>query len=177
MAMHKGREVRCLDRVDHPYELVRDVLGSEAGRVLRAAARAATARAQDVHAALRVTIAGVQLGADIALQVGPVVERTRGAAGRPVTRLQVRWQAARVPPLFPRMLGTLAIYPIAAGMTRLDFHGRYWPPLGPLGRALDAVLGRRIAAASVRHFVADVAAHLRRTLDRRRAPGAAVHAP
>jgi hypothetical protein len=62
------------------------------------------------------------------------------------------------------MKGELALYPITATETQLDFGGSYEPPMGALGAALDAVVGHRIADASIHRFLSDVAHHLRSTL-------------
>jgi hypothetical protein len=62
------------------------------------------------------------------------------------------------------MKANLSIYPITATETQLDFNGLYEPPLGPLGKAVNAIIGRRIAEASVHRFVSDVAGYLRKTL-------------
>jgi len=63
------------------------------------------------------------------------------------------------------MKGTLAAYPITSTETQLDFSGHYAPPmgLGLMGKAIDAIVGRRIAEASVHSFVSEVAAFLRGT--------------
>ena len=53
------------------------------------------------------------------------------------------------------------IYPLTATETQLDVLGRYEPPMGVLGDAVDAVVGNRIAEASVHRFIADVATYLR----------------
>ena len=58
----------------------------------------------------------------------------------------------------------LSIYPITATETQLAFNGLYEPSLGPLGKAVNAIIGHRIAEASVHRFVSDVAGYLRKTL-------------
>ena len=83
---------------------------------------------------------------------------------RPATRLQLEWEAARMPRLFPIMKADLSIYPLTATETQLDFKGVYEPPLGPLGKAVNAMVGHRIAEVSVHRFVSDVAGYLRKTL-------------
>ena len=83
---------------------------------------------------------------------------------RPATRLQLEWEAARMPRLFPIMKADLSIYPLTATETQLDFKGVYEPPLGPLGEAVNAIVGHRIAEVSVHRFVSDVAGYLRKTL-------------
>jgi hypothetical protein len=62
------------------------------------------------------------------------------------------------------MKAELSIYPLTATETQLDFRGFYEPPFGTLGKAVDAMVGHRIAEVSVDRFVNDVAGYLRRTL-------------
>jgi hypothetical protein len=78
--------------------------------------------------------------------------------------LQLEWQAAKMPSLFPLMKAELSIYPLTASETQLDFSGLYEPPLGAVGKALNAIVGHRIAEVSVHRFVSDVAGHLRQAL-------------
>jgi len=66
--------------------------------------------------------------------------------------------------LFPIMHAELSVYPLTATETQLDLQGRYAPPLGIVGGAVDAVVGHRIAEASVHCLVADVASYLREHL-------------
>jgi len=66
--------------------------------------------------------------------------------------------------LFPLMNGELAIYPLTSTETQLDFLGFYEPPLGAVGKAVNAVAGHRIAEVSVHRFIDDVAAYLRQSL-------------
>jgi len=82
----------------------------------------------------------------------------------PVTRLFLEWEAATAPRLFPLMKAELSIYPLTSTETQLDFLGLYEPPLGALGRAVNAVVGHRIAEASVHRFINEVAEHLRQRL-------------
>jgi hypothetical protein len=159
--MPERREIRSYDYVNHPYGRVRDTLVVDPAGVFRAATRAAAARAESVAAALHVSVAGLEVGAEIELAIGIIQEvETRGYASK-TTRIPVAWQAAQRPQLFPLMDGELAIYALTATETQLDFLGRYDPPLGLLGEAVNAVIGHRIAEASVHRFIADVAQYLR----------------
>ena len=157
--MAKPREIRSFDYVNHPYEKVRDALRADALEVFRSATRAAASRARSVASALRVNIGGIEVATEIDISIKGVEEAAtrRGTA----TRILLEWQAAQRANLFPLMSAQLAVYPLTSMETQLDFSGRYEPPLGPLGTAIDAVAGRRIAEASVHRFVADVAQHLR----------------
>jgi hypothetical protein len=155
-------EIRSYDYVNHAYERVRDALRTGALDIFRSATRAATSRAQSLAAELRVEIGGIDVatGIDIAVEGIEDVDSPHG----PTTRMRLTWQAARRPQLFPLMDAVLSVYALTRTETQLDFAGRYDPPLGPLGTAIDAVAGRRIAEACVQRFVADVALHLRESL-------------
>ena len=161
--MSKGREIRCYDYVNHPYAQVRDALSKDALAVFQAATKAATSRAESVAAELRVDISGIAVEADIAISVKKVEEQTSEMAV-PITRLQLEWEAAKMPGLFPLMKAELSIYPLTASETQLDFLGVYEPPLGAVGKAMNAVAGHRIAEVSVHRFINDVARFLRQAL-------------
>ena len=161
--MSTGREIRCYDYVNHPYEQVRDALIKDPLRVFQAATRAAASRAQSIASELRVDLGGMGFEADIVIEIKKIEEQNREIQV-PITRIELGWRAAKMPALFPLMNGELAIYALTGSETQLDFRGVYEPPLGALGKALDAIAGHRIAEVSVHRFVDDVAGHLRRTL-------------
>lgn len=158
------REIRSYDYVNHPYRIVRDVLCADPQGVFRAATMAAASRAEAVAAQLHVSLGGLQVGAEIATEVGEIDESGSQATATRGIRIPIEWAAARRPALFPLMSAVLSVYPLTATETQLDFLGRYEPPLGKLGDAVDAVVGHRIAEASVHRFVADVAQFLRTNL-------------
>jgi len=161
--MSKGREIRCFDYVNHPYELVREALSKDAVLVFQAATKAAASRASSIASELRVDIGGIGLEADILISVTKIEDQNPDSSA-PLTRLHLQWQAAKLPALFPLMEAELSIYPLTAHETQLDFSGVYEPPLGPMGKAINAVVGHRIAEVSVHRFINDVAAHLRQEL-------------
>ena len=165
--MSKSREIRTYDYVNHPYDVVRDTLLADAVGTFRVATHAAADRAEAVAAALRVSFGGVDLGREVRINVGTPVESPGEHGRQPSTRIPIEWEAASRPGLFPLMRGELAIYPITGTETQLDFGGTYEPPLGPLGGVLDAVVGHRIADASIHRFLADVAQHLRDSIGAR----------
>lgn len=162
--MTKGRKIRCYDYVNHPYEQVRDALSKDAPSVFQSATKAAASRAQSIASALRVDIGGIGVGTDIRISVKSIDEKAAKTTPAPVTRLQLEWEAARMPRLFPLMKAELFIYPLTGTETQLDFVGLYEPPLGALGKAVNAIVGHRIAEVSVHGFVADVAVYLRQAL-------------
>jgi hypothetical protein len=161
--MGKGREIRCYDYVNHPYERVSDVLRRNALSVFQSATKAAASRAESVAAELHVDIGGVGVKTDINIAVKSVQENSE-APSSPATRLVLEWEAATMPRLFPLMKGELAIYPLTSTETQLDFSGIYEPPFGALGKTVNAIAGHRIAEASVHRFIDDVAAYLRQAL-------------
>lgn len=162
--MSKGREIRCFDYVNHPYEQVRDALSGNSLRVFQSATKAAAQRAQSIAAELHADIGGFGVQAEINISVKNVEEKVSDSG--PTTRLLLEWEAASLPRLFPLMKAQLSIYPLTATETQLDFSGVYEPPLGAIGKAVNAIAGYRIAEVSVHRFVSDVAGYLRQALDR-----------
>ena len=114
-------------------------------------------RLRDAH----VAVGGIGIEAEIMIAVGKIEERESDAGLGPVTRLELEWQAAKMPGLFPLMKADFSIYPLTATETQLDFAGLYEPPMGPVGKAVNAIAGHRIAEVSVHRFVSDVAGYLR----------------
>ena len=167
--MSRGREIHSYDYVNHPYEQVREALSKDAPAVFLAATKAAASRAQSVASELRLDIGGIAIEADIRVFVKNVEVKSREGMSEPATRLQLEWEAAKMPRLFPLMKAELSIYPLTATETQLDFKGVYEPPFGPLGKAVNAVVGHRIAEVSVHRFVNDVAGYLRQNLAQRKA--------
>lgn len=162
--MSQGREIRCYDYVNHPYETVRDALTRDALAVFQNATKGAAGRARTVASELRVNIGGIEVGTDIAISVKNIEEDAHLGTTSPATCLQLEWEAAKSPRLFPLMHAELSIYPLTGTETQLDFLGRYEPPMGALGTAIDSIVGHRIAEVSVHRFVQDVATYLRTSL-------------
>jgi hypothetical protein len=160
----RGRKIRCYDYVNHPYERVRDALKQNALMVFQSATKTAASRAQSVAAELRVDFGGIGVKTDIKIDVKGVDEKAAGSASMPTTKLTLEWEAAKMPRLFPLMKGDLLVYPLTATETQLDFSGVYKPPFGSVGKTMNAIVGHRIAEASVHRFVGDVAGFLRQTL-------------
>ncbi len=151
-------QLTCHDDIHQPYARVRDALLANPGYVFRHA----TAAAKAETAALRIALGPIDVGVDVALQVLSVARDAM--PGEPLTKLTLGWTAARAPALFPVMWTTLSIFPLANGDTRIALDGTYQEPLGRAGQAIDAVVGHRIADASVSRFVKEVAGWLREEL-------------
>ena len=159
--MKQRHEIRTFDYVNRPYADVRQALVEDPLGVFTAATRSASSRAETVAAALHVDVAGLQVSTDIAVSLGEIREE-QGSS--PITRVPIYWQAAQRPGLFPVMDAELAVYPLTSTETQLDFRGRYEPPLSIFGDAVNAIVGHRLAEASVHRFVAEVAQYLREHL-------------
>jgi len=162
--MGKGREVRSYDYVNHPYEQVRDALSANAAAVFQSATKAAASRARSVASELRASVGPLEIAADINISVTNIEELATDAMAAPTTRLHLEWESASMPSLFPFMKAELDLYALTSTETQLDFFGIYEPPLGAVGKALNAVVGHRIAEVAVHQFVNDVAGFLRDTL-------------
>jgi hypothetical protein len=154
------REIRSFDYVNQPYETVRDVLRKDAAAIFRSATQVAEARTGELVASLSVEVKGFELAKEIAIRIGEVQE-TPGPRLSHVTHIELEWQAKEAPGLFPTMKADLSVYPLSGKETQIDLRGAYEPPLGPLGGAIDAMVGHRIAEASVHRFVSAVAERLR----------------
>jgi hypothetical protein len=153
-------EIRCYDYVNRPFDEVRDQLLDNPIELFHSATHVASRRANSLGAALHINVAGVEFGKEIDIVIlgEAIVETARD--GR--VELRLEWKATKTPGLFPVMQGTLAAYPITSTETQLDFSGSYSPPMGLMGKAIDALVGRKIAEASVHSFVAEVAGFMRK---------------
>lgn len=160
--MAPAHELWCYDYVNHPYTVVRDAMRADLGGIFERATKSATGRAHALAANLKVGLGALEIGTDVVMEVLGVEEREEGPAGRTrTTFIKLRWKAARAAALFPSMEAEVIIYPLSRDETQIELHGRYAPPLGAVGSALDTLIGHRIADASVHRFVTDVASLLR----------------
>lgn len=162
--MTAGREIRFYDYVNARYGDVCTVLKRDILTVCSGATKTAASRAADLAAELHVNVGGLDIGTDIAIRLGTVTDHPADAKSPPKTTFPLEWQAARLPRLFPFMHAELVVYPLTSTETQLELVSRYDPPLGKVGAALDALVGHRIADASVHRFLSEIAAHLRQTL-------------
>jgi len=153
------KELRSYDYATMPYEEVRAILRSDALALFQRATLTALERAKLVGAALRTRLGPVEIGVEVSIRVVRATEEI-SALGERSLRLEIAWTAAERAALFPSMEAILVARPLSSGETQLELQGRYQPPLGPVGVLLDALVGHRIAEASVQRFVQDVAKRL-----------------
>lgn len=75
--------------------------------------------------------------------------------------LAIRWEATGAGGvLFPVLDADIRLVPGGEHLTTLTMAGSYRPPLGAVGQALDRALLHRIATATIRDFLARVAARI-----------------
>jgi len=159
------REIRAFDYVNQPYEPVRDILTRQALAIFQRATKLAEDRSGDLVASLSIDLAGLQVSKDVSIEVGEIHEATHGNSELSrTTSIALRWQATDSPGLFPAMNGELKVYPLSFDETQVELVGSYDPPMGVLGSAVDAVVGHRIAEASVHRFVRAIVERLRQEL-------------
>jgi hypothetical protein len=165
--MSQPHKLRCYEYVERPYERVRAKFHDGAlGTLQRATASAAT-RANALAATLHAGLAGISVGVDVRIRVKKIRDDEAVAGLWPVTTMELEWEADKTPALFPLMSAELCVSPVAGDETQLLLEGEYRPPLGAVGRAVDAVVGHRIAEAAVHRLLRDLAEELRRELPAR----------
>jgi hypothetical protein len=167
--MPESREVRCYGYVTAPFARVCDLLHADASGIFSRATTTASERARELMATLRLNMGPVEVGVDVQLQITCIADGST-TFGDPRTRLDFTWQAARNAGFFPTMEATLTIYPLSARETQLDLLGRYLPPLGTLGTAIDATLGHRIAEATLLRLLQDIRTEIITELTQRPEP-------
>ena len=113
--------------------------------------------AEGVH---RLTSVGFGIGLHVRKRVEVVVEPPLRVPGRTVVPL--RWSTGVEHSPLPAMEGDLELAPFGPGASHLAMSGRYTPPYGAIGEALDRALLNRVAEATVRDFVRRVADRIRR---------------
>lgn len=159
-----SKSIDVYDYVNYPYDRVCEKLKRDALEVFRSATKVAAVRARSIASELHVSIAGIEIGTDIAIRVIGIEELPMSAAHGPTTVISLEWEATTAPRLFPFMEAELSVFPLTPTETQLHLSGNYVPPLGVLGSLIDSVVGHRIAEASVHQFITDVAAFLRSEL-------------
>jgi hypothetical protein len=159
--MYDSCRLTFYGHVDRPYDAVRQLLRSSAEELFQRATKAARG---PVVARLWLEGTGVDIGVDVRVHVTlrPDDPAQRGLPT--VTNLALSWGATDVAALFPSMSADLALSPMRDAETRVEFVGTYELPPSVLGRAVDAVVGHRIADVAVHHFVSELLEQIRREL-------------
>lgn len=161
-------DLHCYDYVSQPYERVRERLLEDPRRLLLRASKVAAARAQALRAQLRAVARPLELASRIEIRVSSI-EGARSPLDEPSRRFLHDLRADRAIAAFPVMHAILRAYPLTPTETQLELEGTYAPPLTVAGEVIatddiTAVMGRRIAEASMLRFIQEVAVHLRAEL-------------
>jgi hypothetical protein len=151
--------LRCHDYVNHPYARVRDALVANPHYVFRHATAAEATQSARLHVRL---LGALDLGVDVTVCITGITEDS--AYDVPATKLQLVWQAASHPGLFPALTGTLVVFALSPTETQLELDATYEPPGNVVGQVFDAALGHRLAEASLATFTREVAGWLREEL-------------
>ena len=162
--MSEPRSLRCYQYINRPYEQVRDVLRARPLEILARASKSASARTKELVANLSVSFGLVDVGVDVRTHLHGIREDEAVAGLSPVTRLDIGWEALDSPMAFPVMRAQLSIWPLTSTETQLEIEGEYRPPLGVVGKAIDAAIGNRIAEASVHRLLDDAVEQLKREI-------------
>jgi len=162
-------DLHSYEYVNRSHQEVAHALRRDPAAFFQRATASATERAGAIVANLKVEIAGLQVGKDVAVRVsgGETDSFPTGDGSPPTTRFRVEWEATDNASFFPTMRGELAVYPLSSTETQLDFRGRYEPPLGLLGSAANALVGHRLAEASVHRFLEDLVTRLQAEIPQR----------
>lgn len=149
----------CEFRWEHiPYADVVRLLRERGSDFISPASEAGARRAEQRIVTLRADLAQRRVERQVSVDIG---EPDVTSGPFPIIRIPVRWQSVEHPQLFPIMDGQLEAYPITPDRTQMSFAGRYQPPLGVVGDALDAAFLHRVAEESVQRFLRSFAQRLR----------------
>jgi len=93
------------------------------------------------------------------------------------TLLPMTWEPVKGGSLFPTLDADIEVGPLGPQRTQLSINGRYQPPLGRLGRAVDRALLHRVAEATVKDFLDRVAETVQARIDPTESPPGERHRP
>ena len=107
---------------------------------------------------------GMQLSAHVGLKVGPrrVQHEVTLSVSEPhhlgdTTVIPISWRPAGKALMLPSLEGDLEVAAMGGENTQLAISARYQPPLGWVGTVADRALMRRVAEATVKDFLDQVA--------------------
>jgi hypothetical protein len=141
-------------QVKAPYSTVRDRLLEPTTRWLTDGATAAYAEGERVFLTMIATDGPMTIGKRIQVELGTPYARGEGSV------VPLSWWATGAQRLFPTLDADLEIMPMGTHQVMLTLMGRYEPPLGAVGRAVDRLILHRITEACVRNFLHRAAANL-----------------
>ncbi len=146
-------ELYFYEYVDRKADDVVALLKERREEIFQAATRRAAEKTGEMLSLLHVNVAGLEVGKEVVIQLGEPVEEAN------VVLFPVSWKAATQDWLFPSMQGNIEVTALdnVTPLCQLALRGHYRPPAGVVGALGDALIGHRLAEATVRHFVIDLA--------------------
>lgn len=151
------KPVYLYDYVSAPYRLVTHLLRDQPEALFDRAADASVDRFSELVAGLGIEIAGRPIAREVVVTLGDFEQLSEPLE---FCRRAVQWEAVSASSLFPRMEGSIEVQPLSPTESQLSLVGRYQPPLGALGAALDSLVLHRVAEASLHRFFSRVAARI-----------------
>jgi hypothetical protein len=144
-------------QVNAPYSTVRDRLLEPTTRWLTDGATDAYAEGERLFLTISATGGAVTVGKRVQVELGTAYARGEGSV------VPVSWWATGAERLFPTLDADLELMPMGPDQVMLTLMGRYEPPLGAVGRAVDRLVLHRVAETCVRGFLRRTAANLERS--------------
>ena len=138
-------------QVPLPYLQVAGQLTANPRAFLQQSAIDAYREGEDLSMRVGVSAHHRRLGKKVSLDVGTPFPRHDGLV------IPICWWATGAAWLFPCLDGDLSIVPLGRDSTQLTLMGRYEPPLAKIGHGIDRLVLHRVAEASVRAFLMQIA--------------------
>jgi hypothetical protein len=140
--------------IDRPFAEVRDTLAVAEPSWLTDSAVAAYAEGERLCMRVISSIGRLRFSKRVWLELG----EAKVQADR-ITQ-PLCWRAAGGTALFPCMDAEIEVTPVGGALTTVGFQGSYVPPLGSLGQGADRLLLHRLAEATVRALLHQIARRL-----------------
>lgn len=149
-----SRSITVARTCNAPFKVVVDELHCDAPGLIRIATDGAAVRASDIVMTLDTGWAWFDIHERVRARVGEFSRTSTEAY------LDLAWTAEAGKRLLPGIDGRLTLFAMSTAYTEIGFSGRFIPPPGLLGSASGIVLGRRLAEATVGHFLDQLVDHV-----------------
>lgn len=146
--------LRYFAELGRPFETVEAELLGVAEEWIPDVARDANDRGERLLAEVGFGPLGRRVEKQVRIELGEAVRMSSK------TVLPMSWRATGLRALFPVLEADIEVAALGPNKAQLSINGRYEPPLGALGRAIDRALMHRVAEATVKDFLDRVAERL-----------------
>lgn len=148
------RPIYAYTYIQQPFDEAARILIEDPATLLQSATDRAASEARELHAELRVDLGPFEIGRDVAIDIGEFRPTSMQTVTVPIT-----WKASEAAALFPSLSGVVELQALSLRrpLTQVTLSATYRPPLGLIGAAGDAIVGRHIADAVAHRFVHDIA--------------------